>query len=278
MDNTTTGDDSSTDTETNSIPEVLSHNLQSATYNATANTLSIELSSLDAGPRNATYDRTPALDVGPYRAYTYQQDGQHRHFTALVAQSTGTGDSVTAGVVSDGGQFNRFFAGGFYQRTGAYTPPAPAGGLVSYSGDYAGVTNLNGTAATLKPVTDPALPATDHPNSSARTTGAIFLNVDFTNNAVNGSITNRSLIDQGIALPDVILVEGDIDSTTGTFFGNTEYDDADQTANGNFGGIFGGTEAKAVGGVVHLDSFDGPNDDLGMENEQEYGTFVLTRP
>ncbi|WP_322865449.1 transferrin-binding protein-like solute binding protein [Aquicoccus sp. G2-2] len=277
MENGTTGDDSSTDTETNSIPETLSHNLQAATYSATGSTLTIEMSSLDAGPRVASYGRTPALDVGPYQAYTYQQDGQQRHFTALVAQTTGTGDSVTAGVVSDGGQFNRFFAGGFYQRTGNYTPAA-ASGLVSYSGTYAGVTNLNGTAATLKPVTDPSLPAGDYPNSSARTSGAIFLNVDFTNNAVNGSITNHALIDQGIALPDVVLVDGNINSTTGTFYGSTEYNDADQTANGNFGGIFGGTDAKSIGGVVHMDTFDGPNDDLGMKNEKEYGTFVLTRP
>ncbi len=255
---------------TDTIPAVLKENLNSAVYNAAAGTLVLDMHALDAPQLNAVYNRTAILDIGPYQAYTLQDDPLDRHFTALVAQSGDPGQSVRAGVVADGGQFNKYYRGGFYERTGGFTPPPEISGLVSYAGVYAGVTNVNAPGAQLLPVPGPV--STDLPDQSARTRGEIFLNVDFTNNVVNGDITNRSLVDYGTALPTIVLVNGVID-TNGEFFGSTEY--TDQNANGSFGGIFGGVNAGGVAGIVALDNFDGTGDPLAMENEEEHGVFVL---
>lgn len=272
--------DTDTDTDTDTvvvdptvIPDALKGSLNSVTYDAAAGTLVLDMHALDSPQLNAAYNRTASLDVGHYQAYTLQDDPLDRHFTALVAQSGDPDQSVRAGVVADGGQFNRQYNGGFYERTGSYTPPAASAlaGLVSYAGVYAGVTNVNAPGANLLPVPGPV--GTDIPAQSARTSGDIFLNVDFTNNVVNGDITNRSLVDYGTALPTIVLIAADIDSTSGVFAGTTEY--GDQTANGTYGGIFGGANAGAVGGIVSLENFDGPSDDLGMENEIEQGVFVL---
>ena len=266
------------DLAANGIPTVLNENLHGATYNAAAGTLTLNMVSLDAGPVEALYTRKPGLDVGPYQAYTNQDDPLDRHFTALVAQSADPSRAVRAGVVADGGQFNRYFPGAFYERDGGFTPPSNTTGLVSYAGTYAGVTNVASTGSDLLAIPGPGpIDAGRTPRQSARTQGHIFLDVNFSDNSVNGNIINRTLIDSAsapanAALPNVVLIRSEID-TNGEFLGTTEYDD--HTPNGNYGGIFGGTDATAVGGIIALDSFDGPGDTLGYTTEQERGVFVL---
>lgn len=262
----------------NPIPASLALNLQSATFDPVAETLVLRLSSLDAGELSATYVRTPVLDRPGYIAFTVQDDPLDRHVTAMVARSSDPQASVQAGVASDGGQFNTFFSGGFYQRNAPFTTPAPGpdAGLVSYAGTYAGVTNVNAPGDQLLPPT----PGTDPsllPAQSAQTVGTIFLNVDFSNNAVNGAIVDRSLIQYGTVLPDVTLRVADI-AADGTFYGNlVQYAGVPDSGIGSYGGIFGGTEASAVGGVVALTEFDGVGNPLGFENEREIGVFVLSR-
>lgn len=249
------------------IPDALKESLTSATYNpAGAGTLVLNMAALDTTHNPAGYVRNAALDIGPYRAFTQQDDPLDRHFTALVAQV----GSVRAGVVADGGQFNRYYRGGFYERDGAFTPPTVSG-LVSYAGTYAGVTNVGAPGADLLPIPIP-VDSSREPRQSARIQGDIFLNVDFSDNVVNGNIINRTMVDYATALPNVVLIAAPIDEN-GTFVGTTEY--ADQTINGDYGGIFGGADAAAVGGVVALNSFDGPGDTLGFTEEEEHGTFVL---
>lgn len=265
-------------TAANPIPASLALNLQAATYNADAGTLVLRLASLDVGILDATYVRTPVLDRPGYLAFTVQDDPLDRHVTAMVARSEDPERSVQAGVASDGGQFNRFFSGGFFERMSPFsTPdPLPDGGLVSYAGNYAGVTNLNAPGTELlQPAlgTDPAL----LPAQSAQTTGQVFLNVDFADNAVNGAIINRTMPQLGITLPTVILTAAPIDAN-GAFFGTqVQYDGAVDGDIGDYGGIFGGTGATAVGGVVALTEFDGIGNPLGIENEREIGVFVLSR-
>lgn len=257
----------------NGLPSVLNENLHGATYNAAAGTLTLNMVTLDAGPVITTYNRNVGLDVGPYQAYTYQDDPLDRHFTALVAQSVDAGGTVRAGVVADGGQFNRYFPGAFYERDGGFTPPADVTGLVSYAGVYSGVTNVSAPGADLLPVPASVDPSR-HPGQSSRTQGHIFLDVNFSDNSVNGNIINRTLVDYALTLPNVILVRSEIDDN-GEFLGTTEY--GDLTTNGNYGGIFGGPNASAVGGIVSLDSFDGPDDIYDMETEEERGVFVLVQ-
>ena len=67
----------------------------------------------------------------------------------------------------------------------------------------------------------------------------------------------------------ITLVVTDI-TDEGTFEGATEF--SDLTPNGTYGGTFGGDGATAVAGVVHTTDFDEV-----LENEEEYGVFVLER-
>ncbi|MEM6896385.1 MAG: thymidylate synthase [Pseudomonadota bacterium] len=243
------------------VPDVLAGNLASASFNSTDDTWSIVLTSLDAGTETGVYTRDGTLDVDIYEAYTVQDDALDRHFTLLVAESVD--GAIRAGTVADGGQFNRYFGGMFYERTGAYDP---ATGLAEYSGTYAAVTNINGNGAPLLAPPGAADPL-DLPAQAGRIEGTVFMNVDFVDNTINGAIRNRVLIDDSLDLPDVVLVVGDIDSD-GEFIGGAELED--QTAIGTYGGIIGGTDGQFLGGGTSLAGF---TDDF--DNEEEYGVFVL---
>lgn len=256
------------------IPVSLARNVTAAAYDADAQTLQLQLSGLDTTPITATYSRAEKLDVPGYQAYKVQEDALDRMFIALAAESQD--GSVRAVTAADGGQFNRYFGGGYYERDGGFDRPTigtgPAAGQVSYAGDYAGVTNIgapgNPDVIPVPPGTDPSL----IPDQPARVSGDIFLNVNFAENLVNGSIYNRVIVDGNFQLQDVVLLPSDI-AADGTFLGTAEgrIPNEDEIA-GNYGGVFGGTDAAAVAGVVSLTKFD---DDV--EDEVEHGVFVLTQ-
>lgn len=260
---------------------------------------------LDEVPFVATYRRRPGMDRNGYQAYTAQNDPLDRHNTAFARQS-GNDAAVRGGVVLSGGPRNRFFGGGYYERDGAYDPPevTPASGLVSYSGAYVGIVNIGARDDSAGSVDDLAdVPATTNPvlvpTQAATVNGQIFINADFADNAVEGNVFNRALIDPttgNIAtiddpanpgtsipavLPDIVLISTPINDD-GTFSSTeVEYDQRGQDTAvigrsiGQWGGIFGGQDASGVAGVVHLEEWDGPNNPLGFENEEEYGVFVL---
>lgn len=253
------------------VPEALSSNVNDVDYDGA--TLRIDMDGLDSTPDMVTFERYAKLDVPGYEAFIMQEDALDRMFVALAAESQ---DGATRAVaVADGGQFQRYFGGGYYERDGAFDRPdigtGPGAGQVSYAGNYAGVTNVNAPGADLiapDPGTDPSL----LPDQPARVTGDIFLNVNFSDNQVNGSIYNRVIVDRSFTLDDVILLPTTI-ATDGTFAGTVEGpapDEGDVT--GNYGGIFGGTESSSVAGVVYLTAFE-----ADFENEQEHGVFVLTQ-
>lgn len=255
------------------IPEELRKNVTAVSYNAATERLMLRMNGVDGGPQDLVYVRTPALDVDGYQAYTYQDDPLDRHFTALVAESHD--GSVVAGAVADGGQFNRYFGGGFYQRSGNFDAPNTDSGQVSYAGSYAGVTNQDGPGNVLLPApagTDPAI----LPAQSARVEGDIYINVNFGDNVVNGGVYNRRFSDDtSITLPDIVLVSTGIDSEEGTFLGNVEFRGTVGAAVGSYGGIFGGTDAASVGGTLALDDVD--NNIYGWTGDEEVGVFVLTQ-
>ncbi|MBW6507348.1 MAG: thymidylate synthase [Rhodobacteraceae bacterium] len=256
------------------VPANLRVNVNAIALDYANQTLQVNISSLDTTPRLATYNRDPGLDVEGYQAYRIQEDALDRLFLALAKESNdGTVRAVT---VADGGQFNRYFGGGVYERTGSFDRPligtGPGTGQVSYAGGYSAVTNV-GVAPpdplllVPAPLTDPSL----LPRRSARVSGDIFLNVNFADDAVNGAIYNRMIVDTSAPLATVILVAADI-AANGTFAGKVEYNDVNRTVVGDYGGIFGGVSANSVAGLVHLIEFD-PN----LQNEQEHGVFVLTQ-
>lgn len=268
-------------TGTNTIPANLKVNVGGASYSdrgtaSTADdTLSLMIAGLDSTPTTVQYVRDQTLDVPGYVAFKMQEDALDRMFIALAAESQD--GSVRAVTAADGGQFQRYYGGGYYERTGAFDKPAigtgPGAGQVSYAGAYAGVANggaPNTHTLPVPPGTDPSLV----PDQPGRITGDIFLNANFADGEmlVNGSIYNRVIADTGYALGDVILLPASI-AEDGTFAGNVEGPQPNVgTVTGGYGGIFGGTDAASVAGLVHLTAFDD-----AFENEQEHGVFVLTQ-
>jgi len=256
------------------IPDDLRVNVNAIAYDPAAQTLSVQIASLDSTPATVQYSRTAALDVQGYEAYSIQEDALDRLFIALSAQSAD--GSVSATTVADGGQFNKYFAGGVYTRNGAFEKPeigtGPGAGQVSYAGTYAGLLNGGISQESSTSVLLPTSPGTDSsllPSQSARVSGNIFLNANFVDDSVNGSIYNRMIVDTNTSLTNVILVATDI-SSNGTFEGVAE--DEDQNEIGAYGGAFGGAEANAVAGLVHLTEVI-----QAVDNEQEHGVFVLSR-
>ena len=285
---TDTDTDTDTGTTDGTIPESLAGDLQSFSYNPGDNTITVTGINQDSSPLTATFTRNTAFDTRGYEAYTVQDDPLFRHVIALVRQSGNSG-SVTAGVVSTGGQFNRIHNGGYYERSGTYTQPTT--GHVRYVGTYAGITNIQASAGgDLLPVaagTDPAY----LPGQAFTTSGHILINVDFNDNTLEGAITDRVINENGVNLASIALTTGEI-ADDGTFFGDTvEYDGDLDTDIGDYGGIFGGPDAEAIGGVVNLTEFDNSDhimtdaagnpildsqgNELILDSELETGTFVL---
>lgn len=273
-------EDTEEQAEASTINEALASNVSNVSKPG-ADTITVEIFALDGTPLTNSFTRNAALDTAGYMAYTAQEDPLDRMFIALAAESLD--GSVHAGVAIDGGQFNYFHGGGYYQRDGGFNAPSigngPGEAQVSYAGNYAAVTNISSSeGADLLPIppgVDPDdLP--DLPGQPSRIEGTIFLNANFADNAVNGEIYNRVLISPidnttTLVLDDLTLVVSDIDEN-GEFFGDVEMSGEVGSDVGDYGGIFGGNGATSVAGIVsvsdHIDD---------VENEQEYGVFVLTQ-
>ena len=262
------------------IPPILAKNLQAIAYDETSDSFRITFKSLDTTPTIATWSRRATLDLVGYRAYVVQEDPLDRMFVGLA--KTSTDGSVTAIAAGDGGQFNRVFQGGTYGRTGGFDRPTSTDGAgsgqVSYAGTYAAVTNIGaprpGEILPVPPNTSGELV----PDQPSRVRGDIFINANFTDNSVNGAIYNRVLVEaNNFGLQAVILVPTDIEAN-GTFTGTTERwvnDDPSMTTTGDYGGVFGGVDSAAVGGVVALTKLYRTDTGALLPNALEQGVFVL---
>lgn len=253
--------------------------VDSATYTPATGSSEAQLTltglSLDETPITAVYTRRPDLDRPGYTAFLRQDDALDRHAT-VYADTAGEG-AVTAVLAVTGGQFNRYFGGVHYERSGAYTPPSTLNadsGLVTYAGQYIGLLNIAGDGTTLiTPAagTDPSLIPVD----AAEVTGRILINVDFADNTLNGGIYDRIFVDStvvpgGRPLDNIALVEGVLNPEDGTFTGNVEREGAIGTDIGDFAGVIGGADGAGMAGGIFMSDFD-----EGLNNEEEYGIFVL---
>ncbi|MFS4580242.1 thymidylate synthase [Phaeobacter sp. C3_T13_0] len=270
-----TDDTTDGDTTTDPIvPEVLASDVDSVAYDADAGTLVITGLSLDDTPFSASYRRRPALDRDGYLAYTAQDSSLDRHVTAYVREIE---DGAFAVAVGTGGQFSYYFAGTNYGRRGDYSAPTEdvaSGGLVSYAGTYVGLLNVAGDGGDLLPVT-PGTPGDIRPAQTAEVTGDAFINADFGDNVVNGTIYNRQIEPTSAgAVPETLLAL-DLAPTAiadnGTFTGiASQVANGTRTDVGTYGGIFAGTDATSVGGSIfaaeHIETIQGV---------EEYGIFVL---
>lgn len=266
----------------NTAPAAVRGDLDSVTFDPTAQTLIVSGVGLENTDFSATYTRAPALDVTNgagvfYQAYTTQSDPLDRPAIAFARQTLG---GVRGVVAVTGGQFNRYFGGAAFSRTGAFDPPPVNDqnqGLVSYAGQYVGLTNIQTGNPLLPPApgTDPAVT----PGAPIIVDGEVFLNVDFADNRVNGVVYNRDFRGNAgvFTLPDVVLIATDI-ASDGQFAGErVEYDGIITLDIGDYAGIFGGTDASGVAGGLRLTEFDGQGNPSGFDGEEEYGIFVLDK-
>lgn len=260
------------------IPEAIQGDVESISYDAANNVLIVRGLTQDGDPKDNSYtiaDMTPGsgIDVPGYVAFTAQNDPLGRHATALVASRTG----VQAGVVMTGGQFNTVFGGTYYERSGDYEAPvlSPGDFDVTYYGNYAGLLNGPGPNTNLLPVVG-VDPNVDVPNQAAFVRGMMFVNVDLNEFSVEGQVYNREAVftDGGsgrtlLGLPDIVLVEGELDSD-GNFIGAVEVLGDANTKVGDVAGVIGGPNGSAMAGGLKMENFSD-----AIENEVEYGVFVL---
>jgi hypothetical protein len=227
------------------VPEEVAVNLREISYDPSGSgTLQVNMDGLVASPLVAEFVRVPGLDVLGYRAFTYQETGLQRSHLALVSENAR--GNLQAGVVADGGQFNRHFGGGHFARIDTFTrPPVRQGvetGEFSYVGTYAGVF-LPGPQSNAIP----GLPDGLAPNVPLRTRGAALINANFANDLVNGGVDLRQLLaDDGTVLTEltgITFPSMEIDEN-GQFLGEVEFEGAPDLSIGSVGGIFGGREAS----------------------------------
>lgn len=250
------------------IPAELAGDVDSISYDAATQTLVVRGQTLDDTPFEAVYRRRPALDRQGYEAYSAQESSLGRHHTAYVGERDGT----RAGIVQAGGQFGHVFGGSYYERDGVFDRPdiTQAGGIVHYAGSYVGLLNGPGDGGDLLPVA-PGTPPEVQPRQAAEVLGTIFIAADFADNSADGIIYDRSAPDFPLTvLADVELAPAEI-AADGSFSGPAQQDSGSSTV-GSWGGIFGGADASAVAGTVHV------SDHIeGFDNVEEYGLFVLAR-
>jgi hypothetical protein len=262
------------------IPAELAGDLGGVTYDPVAQTLTVTGVALDPNTNETTetattYRRRPGLDRNGYEAYTAQSGSLDRHTTAYVREINGT----QAAIVMTGGQFGHYFGGSTYSRSGTFSAPdfgpLVAGqensGSVTYLGNYVGLLNGPGDGGDLKAVT-PGTPVDIIPVQAAEVTGQVAINADFGQDMrVNGEIYNRVIVDNpGIVLENLELSPTAL-TTDGTFVGVVTQDSGSSTV-GNYGGVFGGTDATEVAGTVFVQDHI-----QALDNEEEYGMFVLSQ-
>ncbi|WP_299769349.1 hypothetical protein [uncultured Tateyamaria sp.] len=258
------------------VPEAIAGDLDSISFDASTNTLTVTGLSQDGVPLVNEYRHVSTSFVDGYETFTGQNDPLGRHATAFVASR----DGVQAGVVLTGPQFNTFFGGAFFERSGAYVAPtAPESRFdVTYYGNYAAGLNTAGPETDIFPT-----PGVDEdvntPEQAAYVRGLMFVNVDLNEMSVEGEIYDRTAVTGAgnFDMQDIVLIDGTL-TGEGTFSGNIELDESDISFPdsgtgqdiGDFAGVIGGPSGEFMAGGTRvtevLEDFD---------NEIEIGVFVL---
>jgi hypothetical protein len=153
----------------------------------------------------------------------------------------------------------------------------PNSGVVRYSGSYAGVITVD-TSGNVDYTPDAVQPGGEYPYQPSAVRGDTLIIADFTNDTVNGAITNRVIVseDGTTVLPDrydlvdIALTRTEI-TADGTFLGTV-----DPSANvtspgpiGFYGGIFAGVGATDVAGVILINPY------TSNREIWEHGIFVI---
>ncbi|OUD09270.1 hypothetical protein BVC71_11275 [Marivivens niveibacter] len=280
----------------------LENNLTTAVYDPDTETLYVDMYALDRVGNDyplVEYNRAADLDVPGYYAFNYQDDPLDRYFIAYVAQ---TPDGTAQGtIVADGGQFTEYFGGTQMFARQEYSA-GPEVGLVSYAGDYVGITNLTYYGDELLVVPAPYNSdeyASLWPTQPIIVEGEAFINVDFGDNAINGAIVNRQFTLMSgypedafegttYGVNDLILQPGTVDESgqfTGTVVGQVIQEvgtdpitvESYEVGEGTYGGVLAGDGATGMAGGLFVSNHIDPIDGREIELEEEYGIFVLTQ-
>ncbi|MEX0350226.1 MAG: thymidylate synthase [Paracoccaceae bacterium] len=270
--------DSGTVVDTTGVPAAIAGNLESVTYDpgdpgaGVPARLLVKGVGFDSAGEAVDYVRKPALDanVPGFQTFTFQADGDSRHYTAFVRESDGVVVAVTGS-----GQFGQFLAGATFDNTGTFSAPAsdavPDLGSVQYNGAYAGILNVAGDGGDLL-TPSPGTTGSAVPAQLAEVSGTVRIVGDFQQNLVTGTIQNREIADSNTALEDLDLLITPV-GENGGFEGDIEVTGTN-SAIGTYAGTFGGDGATAVGGAInaanHTDAIPGGD-------EIEYGVFTATR-
>lgn len=267
-----------TPSEDNITPLVVAQNLFAITYNPDgaggAGTLKVDLRSLDATILNADYVRDASRDIPGYRAFEYQENPNSRKFLAFVREAPN--GTVAAAAVADGGQFNRYFGGGFLSRSGAYSE-AQNNGIVRYAGSYAGVITVD-TSGNVDYAPGAEPPSGNYPHQPSAVTGDVLIVADFQQNRVNGGIINREIesedgttvLPDAFDLVDIALIDTEI-PTNGQVVGIVEARGGVSSGQeiGDYAAVFGGVGATDLAGVILINPYP-DNRDIW-----EHGIFVI---
>lgn len=221
--------------------------------------ISLNIDAQDAVTLEGTYTRDASLDVGKYKAYSYQDTGSNRKVVALVSDEL---DSARAVLAVDGGQFANYHGGGVYTRAEAFTQPVATNDRLrafNYSGTYVGMVNF-GTPT-------PGGPGGSlNPTQAFRTEGRILVTANFAEMSVSGGIDGRRIIDIDFALADQMMDLGRIDAA-GNFTGTMKRRDVDETTgagrltdSGSYAGIFAGPNASEIAALYVFQPIQGNPD------------------
>ncbi len=281
------------------IPDVIASTVTGFTYNPGAGTMTLSGTLRDGDALTTTFTRNAALDVldansgaVAYEAFTAQDDPLDEH-TTVYARAVG---DVSAAVAVTGGQFTYYSGGVSYTRTGGFDPgpidEAQDTGLVTYAGQYAGLTNLNGPRTDLLAPPAGVSDSTIIPAQAGPVSGRVFINVSFADNQLAGEIYNRQVDSEAFGtfnVSDLILVPTEL-AADGTFSGEVELPSV-RTDVGEYGGLIGGNAGEAMAGGIYVDEhFDELIDpatgnpitrpdgtQVVISGEEEFGIFVLGR-
>ena len=247
------------------VPDVVQQDMNAASYDPGAATIQINMSSQDASDLNATYTRNAALDVGGYKAYTYQESTSNRYVVAMVREV----GSVKGAIAVEGGQFANYHGGGDFVRADVFSlPDSGVAGSFNYSGTYVGLMNI-GT-----PVPGPG--GDLDPTQAYRTSGRALITADFTEMTVSGGVDRRKIDDPMVdangnvdptldpTLPTLSLFETGI-AADGTFEGAVYVEGSDV---GDYGGLFAGLNASEVATLLVFNPY-------GSATVIEHGLIVL---
>lgn len=265
------------------IPPAVAGNLVGFSFNADTDTLNVTGLQRDGDEVTVDYVRNAALDRGEYRAFTFQDDPLDEHTTVYVRQI----GAVSAATAVTGGQFGFFTGGVSFERSGAFDPiqgnQDADTGLVSYSGDYIGLSDLSGPGTDIAPVGAGVDPSTV-PSQASVVTGRVFINVEFETNEVAGIVSQRQILLGNrnsaagtlVDVPDLLLAPGQFNDE-GNFASTVEINTASGSRQevGEYAGVIGGPDAEAIGGGLFAEEhFD---EAIDVDGEEEYGIFVLGR-